>query len=222
MYLALEILALLSSFLFPFFCAYLAYESTWGLWEMIMTIGTSGLGILAADFFSGFSHWLFDRYGTEQTPILGKALIFPFREHHTDQKAMTHHGFIEANGNTAIALQIVILPTVLFGLLKVINGFNGFVSFLLFFEITLLLTNEFHKWAHQDDVPKLIRTLQRMRLILSPEHHSQHHVYPFDKNYCITGGWLDPLLLKIGFFKKIENTLEWLFDVRPYQGKKET
>ena len=49
-----------------------------------------------------------------------------------------------------------------------------------------------------------MRALQSAGLILSPEHHSIHHASPQDKSYCITVGWMNPLLDKIGFFRICE------------------
>ena len=42
------------------------------------------------------------------------------------------------------------------------------------------------------------------KLILSPEHHSVHHSAPRDKYYCITVGWMNPLLEKVRFFRFCE------------------
>jgi ubiquitin-conjugating enzyme E2 variant len=46
--------------------------------------------------------------------------------------------------------------------------------------------------------------LQRAGLILSPEHHAVHHAAPRDKYYCITVGWMNPVLEKVRFFRFLE------------------
>jgi ubiquitin-conjugating enzyme E2 variant len=68
-------------------------------------------------------------------------------------------------------------------------------------------TNQFHKWAHQEHVSRFARLLQRMRLVLEPTHHKLHHTEPFNMHYCITNGWLNPLLNKIKFFRRLEAIL---------------
>src|SRR5437764_5017775 len=72
------------------------------------------VGFVLADFVSGFVHWAADTWGTPEWPIIGKALIRPFREHHVDQKEITRHDFIETNGNNCA---ISILPVVCASLL---------------------------------------------------------------------------------------------------------
>jgi ubiquitin-conjugating enzyme E2 variant len=80
------------------------------------------------------------------------------------------------------------------------------VSFTMVTAATVA-TNQFHKWAHQEHPSSLARWLQRKRLVLEPEHHKRHHTQPFNVNYCITNGWLNPLLNKLQFFRRLEATL---------------
>jgi len=56
----------------------------------------------------------------------------------------------------------------------------------------------------------MVRLLQRTRLVLAPTHHQVHHTKPFNMHYCITNGWLNPLLNKIGFFRGMEAGLRFI------------
>jgi ubiquitin-conjugating enzyme E2 variant len=60
-------------------------------------------GYVAADFASGVTHWLFGTWGSERTPIIGRAFVRAFREHHVDPDSITRHSFVETNGNSCIA-----------------------------------------------------------------------------------------------------------------------
>lgn len=170
-------------------------------------------GFVAADFASGLIHWGFDRYGSRTTPIVGANFIVPFREHHVDPKGITRHGFIETNGNNCIATMVVLLPAL------VIDPSAGTFSAVLLITLASMCffvmgTNQFHKWAHEDNPPALVKALMSANLILEPEHHNIHHTPPFDRYYCITTGWLNPLLNHIDFFARTEAVIFKLTGIR--------
>jgi ubiquitin-conjugating enzyme E2 variant len=158
-------------------------------------------GFLAADFVSGFVHWIGDTWGTPDWPILGQSLIRPFREHHDDQTAITRHDFAETNGNSSAGALVLLA-----GAWAAPEGASGLFLEIQLFSLSLWLfaTNQIHKWAHTAEVPALVAWLQRRRFILSPEHHRTHHSAPFDRSYCITTGWMNPLLASVDFFPALE------------------
>ncbi|MCA1829791.1 MAG: fatty acid desaturase family protein [Myxococcales bacterium] len=157
------------------------------------------VGFVAADFVSGFVHWAADTWGTPDWPIIGKALIRPFREHHVDQKEITRHDFIETNGNNCF---ISIAPAVGAALLPEGWFFGAAMGFALC--LAIFGTNQFHKWSHMDEPPAAVRLLQRAGLILPPDHHAVHHSAPYAKYYCITVGWLNEALYRVRFFQALE------------------
>lgn len=171
-----------------------------------MTLGIL-FGWIGADFLCGTVHWFADTWGSADTTLLGPALIRPFREHHVDQLAMTRHDFVETNAAAALG-GLPLLVICYFIPLQEKSFLYSFLFFLLF-SVTLFgfLTNQIHKWSHSRKVPKFIRQLQKRRLILHPTDHQIHHRAPYNKYYCITNGWLNPVLTSIGFFPTCEKII---------------
>lgn len=179
------------------------------------TIGTAGgwvnlvlTGLTAyvtSDVMTGIAHWSGDTLGHEGVWFFGPNFIRPFREHHVDQKAITRHDFIETNGNNCIGMCPPLAVALL--LLPGHEGFGFFAcTFVAFVSLFMVATNQFHKWAHADRPPAGARWLQRWGLILSPAHHEVHHARPHDRHYCITVGWMNPVLNSLRFFR----AAEWL------------
>ncbi|MCH2170431.1 fatty acid desaturase family protein [Myxococcota bacterium] len=174
------------------------------------------LAYFAADLVSGLVHWACDRFGSPNTPFLGENFIAPFREHHREPEAITQKGFVEVNGNTAIALTpILILVHVS---LPLGTGHSSPFGHIFMASLCgwLIATNQFHKLAHQppNTNSPLIRWLQRKQLILPQIHHGRHHRAPFDRHYCITNGRLDPWLEKLGVWIHLEAALTRLSHTR--------
>jgi hypothetical protein len=162
-----------------------------------------GLALLAADLISGLAHWAADSLFNETTPFIGKHFIKPFRDHHTDPKAITRHDFIETNGNNCLA-NLPMLGTVA----QVIPEETGIGFYLcavvVFITWFLFGSNQFHKWAHADRAPRMVRLLQRWHIILPPTHHDIHHRAPHDRHYCITVGWMNPVVSGLRLFRMLE------------------
>ncbi|HET7787309.1 MAG TPA: fatty acid desaturase CarF family protein [Myxococcales bacterium] len=171
------------------------------------------LGFVAADFVSGVVHWMADTWGTPDWPIVGKTLIRPFREHHVDPKEITRHDFVETNGNNCF---ISIPAAALAALLPLRDPLWFFVAAMVFaLCLAILGTNQFHKWAHMDAPPRLVRLLQRANLILPPAHHAVHHQAPYARYYCITVGWLNEALFRLRFFQTLEKLITRLTGLVP-------
>jgi ubiquitin-conjugating enzyme E2 variant len=144
---------------------------------------------LAADLMSGLVHWALDSFGSARTPLVGAAFIRPFREHHADARAITRHDFVETNGASCLGA----LPLLLGAGAAPAGPMH---AFLVFTALGALAANQCHKWAHADaeQLPAVIRGMQRLCLILPPAQHSRHHAPPFDRDYCTASGWLNGLL----------------------------
>lgn len=176
------------------------------MWPTLMLLGALS-GLLAADFVSGFFHWVFDTWGSPEVPWIGPTLIRTFREHHVDQLAITRHDFVETNGTNVM---FGILPAggaLLFGNPTGTKTDAFFATALCFMAMFTAMTSQIHKWAHMPKPPVAVVILQRTRILLSPEHHALHHVAPYIKHYCINCGWMNGPLAQIRFFRILERTI---------------
>lgn len=172
------------------------------------------LASLCADLGSGLVHWACDTWGSERWPLVGRTLIGPFREHHLDPKAITRHDFLETNGASAFGV-VPVLATA-WAFTRTDGTWAFFAAMLLgWASLLTLATNQIHKWAHHDAPPRWVRSLQSCGLLLSPDVHANHHRAPFDRYYCITHGWLNPLLTRIRFFRGLERVVTRLCGVLP-------
>jgi hypothetical protein len=208
-----EICAILTFFGFMIALLLKLWSPAWRAPWLVLTAVL--LGYITADFISGFVHWLADTWGSADMPILGKAFIRPFREHHVDQEAITHHDFVETNGNNCLvslapAGAAMLVPT------SSLTGLFA-VAFLTSLILWVFLTNQFHKWSHTRQPPSLVGWMQKLHLILPPAHHTVHHTAPFNRYYCITVGWLNWPLYKMRFFQSLEWTITALTGALPRQ-----
>ncbi|MEE3332043.1 MAG: fatty acid desaturase CarF family protein [Myxococcota bacterium] len=162
----------------------------------------------AADLAAGLLHWFADTFFAPSTPWIGRSLIHAFREHHRDPRGIARRGIVEASGLNCFAC-IGILGLGLGLDTGTLAGRASCVA-LLWFTLAVALTNLFHRWAHSEVVSPGVRWLQRRGWILSPERHAVHHSGRHERAFCVTTGWLNPLLDRIEFFTRLEGAIRWI------------
>ena len=169
------------------------------------------LGVLAADFITGCLHWFADTFFSADTPLIGQAVIAPFREHHRDPLAMTRRSFLRMSHSNVVATS---------GMLAAVWVWRGVAApwppsvfgdaWIVSLSAALWLTNLFHQWAHLAVVPRPVAWLQAAGLILTPARHARHHTASHAGAYCVTTGWLNPLLDRLQAFAAAERLIRAL------------
>jgi len=168
-------------------------------------------GLLFSDFMSGLVHWGADTWGNLEWPLVGKTFIRSFREHHVAPSAMCNHDLIETNGDNFMLVAYPLYSLCRTDVLR--NSSDGITPpwfdvftycFWLSAAVGVALTNQIHKWSHTFRPPTVVVWLQNSGLILPKDNHLLHHRPAFDGYYCITTGWLNPVLEKIQFWKITE------------------
>ena len=178
------------------------------LWLALLAIP---LSLVLGDLVSGLVHWAADTYFSEDTPIIGSSLVKPFRQHHLYPRDICTHDLVTTVGNVCIlAVPVLAVCISLLWLWEDSSWLAFIILCIALMSLATVLTNQFHKWAHQEAPSRFVRLLQWTRLVLRPDHHQIHHTKPFNMHYCITNGWLNPLLNKINFFRRLEATLRYL------------
>jgi len=174
----------------------------------VWLILTQAVGIyLLVDFISGLIHWSEDRYGSETTPFVGGAIKKNILHHHRPRH-ITKISLWEAMGTTLfISLGIFAGGTLL--------GFFGWQLVLL--SLLGMNVNTVHRWAHSTpkELPWIVRTLQRLRLIQTPQHHALHHGLPRVTHYGAFTNCLNPVLERLKFWQSVEWCIAAVTGIHP-------
>jgi ubiquitin-conjugating enzyme E2 variant len=160
------------------------------------------MGYVTADLFTGFVHWFCDTFFEETTPIIG-AVIGPFRVHHREPLAMTRHAFLELTGTQFRAMAPFTIALIWWGQSVPVSA-TAFACALIGGAV---VTNLFHRWAHEPVPPLPARVLQAAGLVLTPGRHARHHAPPHTDAYCVTSGWLNPICDRLRIWTRAEAVL---------------
>lgn len=179
------------------------WQQGYGVWLLLLL----PLGLLASDFVSGLAHWFFDNYGSPSTPVFGPTIEL-FRVHHVLPQDICKSNFTFTVGHVCVwAVPMVASHLLPYLWLQPPALYNAWTVLFATAQLFLILTNQFHKWAHLPVKPAWLLWFQQRKLFLSTPHHEVHHTAPFDSYYCITTGWMNPLLYRIRFFPRMEALL---------------
>ncbi len=162
------------------------------------------LGYLFADLVSGTAHWFCDTFFEENTPVIGRIVIQPFRDHHFHPHRITRYRFIEQDTTNFFLMLPPLLVAFWLGAPR--PGAGGALFWCccqLGLSAGLFGTNLFHKRAHAREPPAVVRWLQRSGLVLGPERHQRHH-HDYSRGFCVTSGWMNPVLDALRFFPRVE------------------
>jgi len=155
-----------------------------------------------ADFGSGVLHWSVDNYGNGRTPIMG-GIIAAFQGHHSAPWTITQRGF--CNNVYKLCIPFGIVPMTL------INAISGpaITFFFTVFCVMEILSQELHKWSHQTkgESPAWVNWLQSVGLSVPRKAHAQHHMEPYEGNYCIISGICNKPLDESGIFRRMEHAV---------------
>lgn len=165
------------------------------------------IGLLAADFVSGFFHWLEDTYGSRQWPeVLQRWIVLDNIAHHRTPARFTRNSWWYRN-------QITILVCIGISLLLLAVGVR---DWRIYWVLALSShSNEIHAWAHMQQVPAPIAGLQRLGILQSRRHHGEHHRSPYAVRFCTTTNFLNPILDGLKFWRFLEALLKLVFGITP-------
>jgi hypothetical protein len=194
-------------------------------WPWLLLAGVVALAVatFVADFVSGLLHWTFDTYFSDRNAAV-KRMVVLVREHHIHPDRIFQYRVWQEAGVLSWFAALLAAPpyavaVLATGLPMPVRGALVAAGLTMAVQITFML--EFHKAGHRPTRGRLVRTLQRCRLLLAPEHHLQHHAGDHDSHYCLINGIADDTLGRWGSFRMLESAITAVTGVRPRRHDRE-
>lgn len=165
-------------------------------------------GYLIGDFIMGVYHWIKDTYFTPFTPIIGRLMIWNSRLHHIRPRYVIEFSDWDLFKSSAKWTLLWMVP------LCYLVGINLFILSLF---LTISLNDVIHKYAHMldNERPTWATILQKIYITQSHDEHHLHHISPHEIHYCPITPYMNVILEKIDFWKKMENLIWKIFGIKP-------
>jgi ubiquitin-conjugating enzyme E2 variant len=190
--------------------ACLALVSVAGSGSGLLLAAGLAAGTFAADLVSGVLHWAFDTYFSDRNTLIKRTVLI-VREHHVFPERIFRYGLWREAGTVSWFAAIGAAPVhaIAWAAPAIPSGLRfALIVAALTFALELTFMLQFHKAGHRPRRGRTIRALQRMRLLLAPEHHLTHHAGRHDVNYCLINGIADDTLGRVGFFRFLEVAIQ--------------
>jgi len=194
-----------ANFILIAFCAgYLVvqYDASGTEWSHVL--GALIVGYFVADLASGIVHWAIDTWFSERA--LGRAVAIA-REHHTHPQHILDYGFLEHStlGSAPSAVFVGLASFVTSAFPVSVTTYSLMIIWFVT-SLCLFLGTSFHNLGHRRPKSPLLRLAQKLRLIITPEHHWVHHRSDQIVRYCAINGWANYLCDTL----RIWRGLEWV------------
>ncbi|AGC02193.1 putative ubiquitin-conjugating enzyme E2 [Acanthamoeba polyphaga moumouvirus] len=156
----------------------------------------------------GIYHWVKDTYFSPFTPIIGSTFIWGSRLHHVRPRHVLESNDLDLFWDSGKWTLIWMLPVFY------IIGINPFTLSLF---LTISINDIVHKYAHayDNERPQWATFLQNINIFQSHDEHHLHHIAPHEINYCPITPFVNPILEKINFWRKLEQYIENHLGVKP-------
>lgn len=156
--------------------------------------------LLAADLLGGLFHWAEDSYGTQDTPIWGPLFVAPNVRHHAEPAAMMRKHWLPNNAPLFGVAAMIVLGS---------WAFNALTWQVVVFAVLSGLNQQAHRFEHAPRLrlPRIVQLLQSAHLLQDARHHWRHHVAPHRTHFCVLTPWLNPVLDRISFWRRLEQLL---------------
>lgn len=175
---------------------------TW-IWDVFQVF----LLWITADFITGIIHWWEDTYGNPNWLIIGKYVVKPNLIHHKQPTKMLEGSYWNRINTSFFAVAA-------FGAIFWWIGLRSwqFIVCLLF----CVQGNEIHAMSHRPDKAngKMVLFLQKTGIFQSKKTHRWHHKAPYETNFCIMSDFINPILNRIDFWRKLERLILKFFKIK--------
>ncbi|MEP6872205.1 MAG: fatty acid desaturase CarF family protein [Anaerolineaceae bacterium] len=206
-----------ANFAVAVFCGfYLVFHFDASGLTWLQFLGALLLGYFFADFASGLVHWGIDTWFDERV-VFDRAVTIA-REHHTHPQNIFGYGFLEHSTlGSAPSAVVVGLASLVTGWFPVSPVVYSLMTCWWVTSTCLFFGTSFHNLGHRRTNSPFIRLLQKLHIVITPQHHLVHHRNDQTVHYCVINGWANGICDRFQVWRGLEWFVHALTGAEPRQ-----